>query len=59
MSVTHPGAEAAPAAAGECILRLRGYAVRRETQRKLASGEVPMGGTIWAGLKLVVKDGPL
>ncbi|WP_420343917.1 ATP-binding cassette domain-containing protein [Paenirhodobacter sp.] len=24
MSVTHPGAEAAPAAAGECILRLRG-----------------------------------
>ena len=39
-----------------CILRLRGYAVRRETQRKLASGEVPMGGTIWAGLKLVVKE---
>ena len=39
-----------------CLLRLRGYAVQREAQRKLASGEVPMGGTVWAGLKLVAKE---
>ena len=39
-----------------CLLRLRHYAVRREAQRKLASGEVPMGGAVWAGLKLVASE---
>ena len=34
-----------------CILRLRRYAVARETQQGLASGEKPMGGEILAGLK--------
>jgi len=36
-----------------CVLRLRGYAVARERERKQISGEVPMGGGVWAGLKLV------
>ena len=39
-----------------CLLRLRRYAVQRETQRKLVSGEVPMGGTVFAGLKLVLQE---
>ena len=39
-----------------CILRLRRYAVARETQQGLASGEKPMGGEILAGLKLVAKE---
>ena len=39
-----------------CLLRLRHYAVRREANRRLASGEVPMGGAVWAGLKLVVSE---
>ena len=37
-----------------CLLRLRQHAVRREAQRQLASGEVPMGGTVLAGLRLIV-----
>lgn len=39
-----------------CILRLRRHAVARETERKQASGEVPMGGEVLAGLKLVMKE---
>jgi len=39
-----------------CILRLRRYAVAREQERKQASGEVPMGGAVLAGLKLVAKE---
>ena len=39
-----------------CLLRLRRYAVQREAQRKLASGEVPMGGTVLAGLRLIAKE---
>ena len=39
-----------------CIARLRQYAVAREAERGLASGEKPMGGQILAGLKLVAKE---
>lgn len=39
-----------------CLLRLHRYAVQRETQRHLASGEVPMGGSVWAGLRLVWRE---
>jgi AAA family ATP:ADP antiporter len=39
-----------------CLLRLRQHAVQRETQRKLASGEVPMGGQVLAGLKLIARE---
>lgn len=39
-----------------CLLRLRRHAVLRETQRKLASGEVPMGGQVLAGLKLIASE---
>ena len=39
-----------------CILRLRRYAVLREAGRSQASGEVPMGGEVLAGLKLVLKE---
>jgi AAA family ATP:ADP antiporter len=39
-----------------CLLRLRRYAVKREAARRLASGEVPMGGTVLAGLRLVAKE---
>ena len=39
-----------------CIMRLRPYAVARETTNKLVSGEVPMGGSVLAGLKLIVKE---
>ena len=39
-----------------CVLRLRRYAVQRETQRMLASGEVPMGGQVLAGLKLIAGE---
>ena len=39
-----------------CLLRLRHYAVQREASRRLASGEVPMGGAVWAGLKLVASE---
>ena len=39
-----------------CILQLRHYAVRREAARKLASGEVPMGGTVLAGLRLIASE---
>jgi AAA family ATP:ADP antiporter len=39
-----------------CLLRLRRHAVQREAERKLASGEVPMGGQVLAGLKLIAKE---
>ncbi len=39
-----------------CLLRLRLHAVRRETRRKLVSGEVPMGGSVLAGLKLIASE---
>ena len=39
-----------------CILRLRRYAVAREAERGLASGEKPMGGEVLAGLKLVARE---
>ncbi|KAF1686106.1 MFS transporter [Pseudoxanthomonas broegbernensis] len=39
-----------------CILKLRAWAVLRERERRLASGEVPMGGKFLAGLKLVARE---
>lgn len=39
-----------------CILRLRPYAVQREQADGRRSGEVPMGGEVWAGLKLVARE---
>ncbi len=39
-----------------CLLRLRHHAVRREAERNLASGEVPMGGSVLAGLKLIASE---
>lgn len=36
-----------------CIVRLRGWAIRRERRHGLASGEAAMGGSVWAGLRLV------
>ena len=38
-----------------CILMLRPWAVRRERELGEASGEQAMGGSVWAGLKLVWK----
>ena len=39
-----------------CLLRLRHWAVLRERQRQRVSGEIPMGGTVFAGLKLVATE---
>ncbi|WP_242111643.1 NTP/NDP exchange transporter [Luteimonas aquatica] len=39
-----------------CVLRLRRVAVARERERNLASGEVPMGGGVFAGLKLIARE---
>ncbi|RZA13833.1 MAG: MFS transporter [Lysobacteraceae bacterium] len=39
-----------------CILQLRRHAVQREAARKLASGEVPMGGQVLAGLRLIARE---
>ncbi|MFS8138221.1 MAG: NTP/NDP exchange transporter, partial [Thermomonas sp.] len=39
-----------------CLLRLRLHAVRREAERKLVSGEVPMGGSVLGGLKLIARE---
>jgi AAA family ATP:ADP antiporter len=39
-----------------CILRLRGWAVKREREHHLQSGEVPMGGDVLGGLKLIVRE---
>lgn len=38
------------------VLRLRPYAVAREQRMGLASGEVPMGGDVLAGLKLIARE---
>lgn len=39
-----------------CILKLRVWAVAREQERQQASGEIPMGGDVLAGLKLIVRE---
>lgn len=39
-----------------CIMRLRVWAVARERESNLVSGEIPMGGEILAGLKLVMRE---
>ncbi|MEO5629362.1 MAG: MFS transporter [Thermomonas sp.] len=39
-----------------CLLRLRQHAVRREAERKQVSGEVPMGGSVLGGLKLIASE---
>ena len=39
-----------------CIIKLRPYAVAREARQQLSSGEQPMGGEVWAGLKLIVRE---
>ncbi len=39
-----------------CILKLRHHAVLRERERGQASGEVPMGGAVLAGLKLIARE---
>lgn len=39
-----------------CILRLQPWAVAREREQNLASGEVPMGGGVLAGLRLVARE---
>jgi AAA family ATP:ADP antiporter len=39
-----------------CQLRLRLWAVKRERERGQASGEVPMGGEVLAGIKLVLRE---
>jgi AAA family ATP:ADP antiporter len=39
-----------------CILKLRPWAMRRERERGEASGERAMGGSMWAGLRLVWRE---
>jgi AAA family ATP:ADP antiporter len=39
-----------------CVLRLRRWAVRREQQRRRTSGELPIGGGVLAGLRLVATE---
>ncbi|MCC4602539.1 MFS transporter [Xanthomonas campestris pv. badrii] len=39
-----------------CVLRLRLWAVARERQFRLDSGEVPMGGDVFGGLKLIMRE---
>ena len=39
-----------------CLLRLRLWAVAREHERGVTTGEKPMGGEVWAGLKLIVRE---
>lgn len=39
-----------------CIIMLRPWAVKREQALGEASGEQAMGGSIWAGLKLIFND---
>ncbi|KAF1016118.1 MAG: hypothetical protein GAK31_01602 [Stenotrophomonas maltophilia] len=39
-----------------CIWRLRHWAVQREQQQQLVSGETPMGGSVLDGLKLIVRE---
>jgi len=39
-----------------CVLRLRLWAVKREQAQRLVSGEVPMGGSVLAGLRLIARE---
>ncbi|WP_411851838.1 NTP/NDP exchange transporter [Stenotrophomonas sp. LGBM10] len=39
-----------------CIWRLRLWAVAREQDQQLVSGETPMGGSVLDGLKLIVRE---
>ena len=39
-----------------CIWRLRHWAVLREQEQQLVSGEKPMGGSVLDGLKLIVRE---
>ena len=39
-----------------CIVQLRPWAVARERAHREASGERAMGGSVWAGLRLVAQD---
>ncbi|KRG70131.1 NTP/NDP exchange transporter [Pseudoxanthomonas dokdonensis] len=39
-----------------CLLRLRRWAVQREQARGRSNGELPMGGSIMAGLTLVARE---
>lgn len=39
-----------------CLLRLRLWAVARERERGVTSGEKPIGGEVLAGLKLVLRE---
>jgi ATP:ADP antiporter, AAA family len=39
-----------------CLLRLRLWAVARERERGVTSGEKPMGGDVLAGLKLIARE---
>jgi AAA family ATP:ADP antiporter len=39
-----------------CVLRLRRWAVLREQARQRASGEIPIGGGVLAGLRLVATE---
>ena len=39
-----------------CIWRLRHWAVQREREQALVSGEQPMGGSVLDGLKLIVRE---
>jgi len=39
-----------------CLLRLRLWAVKREQEQRLVSGEVPMGGSVLAGLQLIARE---
>jgi len=39
-----------------CLLRLRLWAVQREREQRLVSGEVPMGGSVLAGLQLIARE---
>jgi len=39
-----------------CIWRLRHWAQARETAARLVSGEIPMGGSVMEGLKLIAQE---
>jgi len=39
-----------------CIWRLRRWALARETAQHLVSGEIPMGGSVIEGLKLIARE---
>lgn len=39
-----------------CIWRLRHWAVAREREQQLVSGEQPMGGSVFDGLKLIARE---